>query len=82
MHSIKPFFRRSLLRTISIGSAENKYQGILWAESSAVSVSGTDAVSLVKLWSSSVLKKKKQKTNTEQTKSQWQMWGSFSCCWN
>lgn len=64
MHSIKPFFRRSPLRTTSIGSVENKYQGILWAGSSAVSVSGTDAVSLVKLWSSSVLKKTKNKHKT------------------
>lgn len=60
MYDTKPFFRRSPLRTMSVGSAENKYQGILWAESSAVSVRDTGAVSWVKLWSTS---NKKYKTN-------------------
>lgn len=46
---------------VSVGSAEKQCQGILWAESSAVSVTDTDAVSWVKLWSTSILKKKPPK---------------------
>lgn len=60
MYNINPFFRRSPLRTVSAGSAENKYKGVMQAESSAVYIRDTDAVTWVKLWSTSILKKMSQ----------------------
>lgn len=43
MYNINPLFRSSL-RTVSAGSAENKYKGLMWAESSAVYTGDTDIV--------------------------------------
>lgn len=56
MYNINTFFRKSPLRTVSAGSAENKYKGVMWAESSAVCIRDTDTVIWVKLWSTSILK--------------------------
>lgn len=49
MYNINPFFRRSPLRIVSAGSAENKYKGVMWAESSAVYIRDTATVAWVKL---------------------------------
>lgn len=64
MYNINPFFRKSPLGTVSAGSAENKYEGVMQAESSAVYIRDTHTVTWVKLWSTSVLKKMNQNIPT------------------